>query len=179
MLHSIYKIRFSILIIASILFLAFGVRLYRLTEIPTALHGDELGTGYNAYLLLNSGKDENGRFLPFSFRNDFSPFIFYATVPFVAIGGLSEITTRLPTIIPGLTTIILLAILVFQLTHRRKLALLVLLLMAFSSWHIRFSRVALEMIWALAFQLTGILFYLKAQGKPSLLLLLTFIFFGL
>src|SRR3990167_6067059 len=91
------------------IFITLGIgillRLYGLTRVPPALHGDELGTGYNAYSLIKTGVDEYGKSFPLTFRNDFSPLIFYATLPYVWVLGLNEFSTRLPTAIVGILLI--------------------------------------------------------------------------
>ena len=165
------------------LFITLGIgiflRLYGLTQVPPALHGDELGTGYNAYSLIKTGVDEYGKSFPLTFRNDFSPLIFYATLPFVWVLGLSELSTRLPTAIVGVSLIPLVYFIAKVIFKEKKLALLAMFFLAVSSWEIRFSRTALEMIWAVVFQMIGILFYLRSRSKNNSRLLIAFFSFVL
>lgn len=43
---------------------------YKLLEVPTGLYVDESAMGYNAVLLSQTGRDENGRFMPFFVLSD-------------------------------------------------------------------------------------------------------------
>ena len=110
---------FLLLLLFSIL-----IRVYKVNSIPPALHGDELGVGYNAYSLFKTGMDEYGISFPFTFRNDFSPFIHYITIPFVALLGLNELSTRLPIVVVGILSIPGIYFLTKSLFNNRKLALL-------------------------------------------------------
>ena len=159
------KNRSQLLIICClILLILIGVflRSYKITSIPPALHPDESGTTYNAYLLLSTGYDEYGKWFPFTFRNDFSPLIFYATIPFVAIFGLTELSTRLPTLLISIAFLLAFFRFTQILFCNRKLTVLVTLLITLSSWHIRMSRLGLEMMWALFFQTVASCFLLYA-----------------
>ncbi len=155
------------------------IRLYSLTQVPPALHGDESGIGYNAYSLIRTGVDEYGKSYPFTFRNDFSPLIFYATLPWVFLMGFSDLSTRLPTAFIGILFLPVIYLLVIKLFENQKLALLTTFLIMMASWHIRSSRMALEMIWALFFQLIGILLFLSDSSKHRWKLVFSFISFGL
>jgi len=165
------------------IFITLGIgillRLYGLTQVPPALHGDELGTGYNAYSLIKTGVDEYGKSFPLTFRNDFSPLIFYATLPYVWVLGLNEFSTRLPTAIVGILLIPLVYFITKVIFKEKKLALLSMFFLAISSWEIRFSRTALEMIWAVVFQMIGILFFIKSRSKNNSSLLIAFFSFFL
>lgn len=167
------------LIFCGVLLLAVFFRIYRLTGVPPALHGDELGVGYNAYTLLKSARDEYGRFLPLTFRSDFTPLIFYATIPSIALLGLTEFATRFPTALIGIFTIPAVYFLVYELTKQKKLALLTILLIALSSWHIRTSRIALELTWALFFQVVAMTLFLRSLRTGRSILVMSFIFFSI
>src|SRR3989338_9770825 len=69
-----------------------STRLFRIAEIPSSVYWDEASIGYNAYSIAQTGKDEWGDFLPIHFRafGEFKlPVYIYATVPFVAVFGLT------------------------------------------------------------------------------------------
>lgn len=68
---------------------------------------------------------------------------------------------------------------VLKLFGKHELALLACFLMAFSTWHIRSSRLGLEMIWALFFQLLGVYLFLSARPFKLKRLLLGLIAFSL
>lgn len=134
-------------IILVLIFLAgFSLRFWRVGDYPPLLW-DEASLGYNAYSLIKTGKDEYGQNLPLIFKSfgDYKPgFYIYLTLPFVWIGGLSELTVRLPSVLLGSLTPIILYYLVKQLTDDKNLSLLTSGVLAFMPWHIHFSRGAWE-----------------------------------
>lgn len=109
---------------------------------------DEASLGYNAYSLLNTGKDEYGKLIPIIFKSfgDYKPGLYiYLTIPFIAIFGLSELSVRLPSIIMGSLIPLLLYLLITKLKPKsQKLAITAAILVAFNPWNIHFSRGAWE-----------------------------------
>src|SRR3989344_3343084 len=96
---------FPILILAAIL------RIWQLGSLPPSLTPDEVALGYNAYSILKTGRDEYGKLLPVVFKSfgDFKPGLYvYWTVPFVAIFGLNEFGTRIPSAVAGIISVYLL-----------------------------------------------------------------------
>src|SRR3989344_8228068 len=95
----------AIILVASVL------RLYKLGSIPPSLYWDEASLGYNAYSILISARDEHGKFLPlinFAAFGDYKPpGYIYATVPVVAIFGLSDFAIRFPSAFFGILTVLL------------------------------------------------------------------------
>ena len=55
-----------VLILICLLFLV--TRLYKISEIPLSVYWDEASIGYNAYSVLQTGRDEWGEFMPLHFR---------------------------------------------------------------------------------------------------------------
>ncbi len=170
---------FILLFLISLLGIA--IRIYRLSSIPPSLHGDELGIGYNAYSLVLTNKDEYGYNLPFIFRNDFSPLIHYLTIPSVFIFGLNESSTRLPIVLIGIISIIVFYYFIKVIFSNSKLALISCFLIAISPWHIRTSRIAVEMTLALFFQIFATLIFFKAlnSNKKRLMFVMSFILYSL
>ena len=66
------------LFLIAILGLAFLLRFYLLGRYP-ALNADEAAIGYNAYSLLETGRDEHGNSWPIHFQsfNDFKPGLYF------------------------------------------------------------------------------------------------------
>lgn len=150
-----------ILAIASIL------RLYRITELP-ALNADEAAIGYNAYSLIQTGKDEHGNPWPLHFQsfNDYKPGLyFYLVLPFVKVLGLSELAVRLPGALFGVGTVLMVYFLVCEMFKkwevRRYLALLTSFFLAISPWHLHFSRGGWEVNVATFFITAGSWLFLK------------------
>ena len=102
-----FKTKFYLL---SVVLLALGLRLYRLDVNPPGLYSDEAAYIYNAFSLLETAKDEYGKFLPLAFQSfgDYkAPLYIYLAVPFVKILGLQPISIRLLSTIMGISSTLL------------------------------------------------------------------------
>lgn len=155
----------SFLVISAIFTLAFLLRLIMVTNVPPSINWDEASLGYNAYSILQTGKDEWGRVMPVTFEafGDFKlPGYIYTLVPFISILGLNEFSVRLPSILFGSLSVIFLYLFVLELTKDKKWSYLTSFLLAISPWHFFLSRAALEANLALSFFIIG--FYLLIRG---------------
>jgi len=158
-----------ILFLTLIMVIASGLRLWQLGKVPSSPDWDEVALGYNAYSILETGKDEYGKFLPIVLRSfdDYKPALYtYLAIPSVVVLGLNVVAVRLPSAIFGILTILATFFLVKELFKKNSLALLASFLLAISPWHIQFSRVAFEANVGVALNTFGILFFLKAFKKP-------------
>ncbi len=155
-----------LLIVAATLVL----RVYHVTQDPPALSWDEVSIGYNAYSILKTGRDEHGKFLPFdafvAYGDYKPPLAVYATVPFVAIFGLTDLAVRLPAAFFGTLTVLLTYFLVKELLKRDHYALLSAAVLAVSPWHINISRGGFEANIALFFVVLGTWLALSAGSHP-------------
>lgn len=151
------------------------VRLIFLSSVPPHLTPDEAALGYNAYSILKTGRDEHGTFFPIVFKSfgDYKPGLYvYLTVPFVALFGLNEFSTRAAGAIFGIIAIFLIykiVALLFKEEKSKALPLISAALLALSPWHIQFSRGAWEVNVALTLTLAGILFFLKSLKSEKFL----------
>ena len=155
----------AIILVASVL------RLYKLGSIPPSLYWDEASLGYNAYSILISARDEHGKFLPlinFAAFGDYKPpGYIYATVPVVAIFGLSDFAIRFPSAFFGVLTVLLTYFLTKKFFESEVVAQVATLFLAISPWHLQFSRGAFEANLGLFFSVLGIWLFLKfAQDNP-------------
>lgn len=128
-------IRKPIFILLLIVILGSFLRLYDFGKIPQGFQIDEASFGYNAYSLLKTGKDEYGKSFPITLRsyNDYkAAFYSYVDIPFVAVMGLNEVSTRLPTAIIGILFIILSYLFTLKITKKSDLSLIVSALIAIS-----------------------------------------------
>jgi len=134
--------------LVAIVGLAFVLRFWGICDYPAGFSADEVGQGYTAYSLLRTGKDEWGEALPIAPRSygDYrAPLYTYLTIPFVAIFGLSEFAVRLPNVLIGTASVIVVYFLTKKiLGNDQKLSLLAAFFLAISSWHIALSRGAFE-----------------------------------
>lgn len=154
--------RTKVLLTVILLISAF-LRFYQLTSLP-ALNADEAAIGYNAYSLIQTGKDEHGNPWPIHFRsfNDYKPGLyFYIVMPFVAILGLGELAVRLPGALFGVASVLMVFLLVKELFKNERLALLSSFLLAVSPWHLHFSRGGWEVNVATFFITAGVWAFLR------------------
>jgi 4-amino-4-deoxy-L-arabinose transferase-like glycosyltransferase len=154
-----------------ILILAFLVRFIDLAHTP-ALNPDEAALGYNAYSLIQTGKDEHGISWPLHFKSfgDYKPGGYvYLAIPFIKLLGLNPLSVRLPNLILSLLTILFLYKLVLLLSKSETLSLYSSIVLAISPWHIHFSRGAWESQTALSFIVIGSYYFFKSIKSSKFL----------
>lgn len=173
-------LKWNQIILLAILVLAFFLRFYQLGANPPSLDWDEASMGYNAYSILKTGADEYGNKLPLSIRSfdDYKPALYvYLDVPSVAVLGLNEFSTRLPSAAIGFLSVIVIYFLVkeifdgWEINQKKRLALLAAFFWAVSPWSLQFSRAAFEGNVGLFFLMLGFLLFLKSLQKPKIIFL--------
>lgn len=143
------------------------LRFYKITSNPISLSIDEVSFGYNAYSILKTGRDEYGKFLPLSFKStgDYkNPVPIYILVPSIALFGLNEFGIRFPTALLATLTIPLSFLLFKELTRSRLIALTASTMLAFSAWHIYYSRYVSDHLIAASLVMLGALCFLRMLG---------------
>lgn len=173
------KVLIIILLIASVL------RLYGLDRVPVSLFGDELDVGYHAYSVLHTGKDYSGNPWPLHFESLAewrTPLYLYSVVPTVAIFGISPLGVRIPAAVFGILGVWGIYLLTRQMfgdvTDRVKnkdplknraetIALISAAILAFSPWHIQYSRAAFEVTMLTTFMIFGLYFFFKSLNDRS------------
>lgn len=161
--------------------IAATLRLWGLGTNPPHLTNDEAALGYNAYSILKTAKDEHGNFLPVVFKSfgDWKPGLYvYAAVPFVAAFGLTEFAVRAASALAGVVAVWLVYLIAKELFTTR-ISYFAALFLAFSPWHLQFSRGAWEANLSLTLLLAGIYFFFQAVRKNSKQILLSLLFFSL
>jgi 4-amino-4-deoxy-L-arabinose transferase-like glycosyltransferase len=131
---------------------------------------DEAAFGYNAYSILKTGKDEYGSLLPLRFKSfgDYKmPLYSYLSVPFIAIGGLNETTTRSLNTVIAITFPFIMYLLTYQLFKNKYISLLASFLLALSPGLQTIGRQAHESYVTTFFLATTILLFLKFIEKNS------------
>lgn len=155
------------------------LRFVNLDKNPTFI-SDEASIGYNAYSILNTGKDEWGNTYPLAFKSfgeyKLPVYVYSAVIP-IKILGLNEVATRFPSAFFGSLTIVLVYFLVKELyksklikegsslVNAEKIALLSALFLAISPWHVQMSRLALEANLALFLVVLGAYLLIKANSS--------------
>ena len=194
--NGLYKV-----ILLAVIAIAFSLRIYNVSENPPSLNWDEVSLGYNAYSILESGRDEWGKTLPVIFQayGDYKlPGYIYTLVPFIKIFGLNEFSVRFPSVLAGTLSVFLTYKIVYELLilessvkkknsdinnqpliiNYRFAALLSALLVAIEPWSLFLSRPAFEANLALCFFLAGLYFFLRFLHNPYFIIHSSF-FLGL
>ena len=173
-------------LIVAVVLVAIVFRLYRLGDIPVGLHRDEAFLGYNAYSILKTGRDMSGDILPLHFESFlYSPGGYsYASIPFIAMFGLSAFSVRLASALFGVATVVGVYGMVRELfsfksqshtsymTYAESVSVIASFLLAVSPWHINLSRTATENTVVTFFIVTGVWLYVLFIRKRRLLLLI-------
>lgn len=158
-----------------ILILSAMTRLYQLGIIPPGLVDDEANKGYDAFSLLQTGKDQWGQAWPMvafkGFGDYRSPLYTYILLPFIGLFGLTPYAVRLPSALFGILTVLLTYFLVHELFREKLykkpkieiLALLASLFLSISPWHIGMSRMAMEVTISVSFIIIGIILMLRSR----------------
>lgn len=171
--------KMKVILLCFVILVASICRFYLLGDIPIGLGNDEANTGYDAYSVLKTGKDQWGQFLPLTFKGfgDYrTPLYTYLAVPTVAVFGLNEFAVRFPSAIFGVMTIVITYFLINQLFKNQLMSLAGSFILAINPWHIGMSRVAMEANVALFFIVLGLCLFLKSLER-SYLFPLSFISF--
>lgn len=170
---------FQIIIVFSVLIIGIALRIFMLGKVPASPDWDEVALGYNAYSILETGKDEYGKAFPVVLESydDYKPALYaYLIIPFLKIFDLSLVSVRLPSIIFGCISLLTLYLIIREIfpkeieygkykLDKNLIAVISMLLLAIAPWHIQFSRVGFEAQVGLSFNLFFVLFFLKALKK--------------
>lgn len=139
----------SFFVIIAILILGSFLYSYKIDRVPPRLSADEVPSGYNAYSILSTGKDEYGKSFPISFRfySAYSPPLYvYSTVPAISVLGLNVTSTRIVSVLSGILSIIVIFLLLKNLNvvHNKIVIYLGVLLYTISPWAVMYSRSGYE-----------------------------------
>ncbi len=146
--------------------LALFLRLYKLSDYPVGFHVDEVKSGWNAYSLLKTGRDDWLHAFPLhydTFGDQRPTGMFYAQTPALAVFGLNVFAVRFTSALFGSLAVIAVYFLVLHITHNPKLSTLAALMAAISPWHISISRATSEGIIASTLILFGLIFLLRIK----------------
>jgi len=148
------------LILGVIILLAFGLRVFRVTEVPPSLNWDEVAIGYNAYSILKTGQDEWGQSWPLHFKSygEYKlPAQIYASIPGIAVFGLNDFGVRITPVVYGTLTVLVAFGLGLVLFESAIVGLIAAFLLAISPWHLQLTRGSFEASFATFWISLGIL----------------------
>ena len=160
-----------------ILLLGILIRVWSFPANPPGLNVDEAITGVDAYDLLHYGVDSNGVSFPvhaISYGSGQNTPYIYLLAPFLALGGLSIFTLRLPMLLLGIATLPM----VFYAGRRiinQTFGLIAMFFIAVSPWHIMISRWGLESNTLPFIFLAAFIFLLKSESSNRWFILASFL----
>lgn len=135
-----------------IISIAFFVRFYKLSQVPSALYYDEIDLGYQIRSYQQTGKDYRGELTPFyarSFNTDKTPLPIWFSLAFSNLSSTPEVQVRTGTAVAGVLVTIMAMGITSLLFSNYSTTLITGLVFAASPWLIHFSRLAFEAQFAL------------------------------
>jgi len=127
-----------------------------------SFNSDEASFAYNAYSILQTGRDEYGHLLPtrfLAFGENKLPVTIYTILPFIGMFGLNETAARLPFILIGVFSPLMFFLLSRKLTGNQTIGIVAAFLAGISPWIQIMSRHIHEDLIMLVIVL-GVLWYL-------------------
>lgn len=156
------------LLLAFVLIVAVLLRFPFLSVFPPSMLQDEVGIGYAAISIAETGMDEWGEKFPLIFKSfgDFkAPGFIYVTAVLYKLIGWQEVLPRITSAIAGVFVVLFGTLWIKKIFKSDELALVAGLLLAANPWTIHLSRMALESNLGLAFFMAGLLFLSHAQNS--------------
>lgn len=123
------------------------LRFLWLDTFPPLLTQDEASIAYNAWSIVQTGRDEWGNSWPVifeAFGDAKQPGIVYLTAAWLAVTGWHFTAVRLVSAVAGTLTLGLMGWLAWQYTRRRDLTVATIAIAALSPWLLHMSRLGLE-----------------------------------
>lgn len=166
------------ILLVFIICLSLGLRIFKLSDSPKTLYGDEQAFAWNAYSILLYGEDEYGTRLPLQFRSfgDYkAPIPVYLLVPFIKVLGLNSFAIRIPIAVAS-TILVFVTYLLARLFFNGKVSLITAYFTGISPWLIHLSRGYFETILSLLFFVIGIYFFIRSKVRLRDMLIGAFAF---
>jgi 4-amino-4-deoxy-L-arabinose transferase-like glycosyltransferase len=145
---------------------------YKLSSIPNGFYVDEAVVAYNAYSILETGKDIFAQPYPILFRllGSYTPPLFiYISALFIKYFGVGISVFRSISVISVLISVVFFYLIIRKLNifKSEKTYLLTTLFYAISPWLVFNARLGYETTLAYALFNIGVYFFLLALGKPN------------
>ena len=166
------KMKYRLTIIM-ILMLAVASRAIGIGVYPVGIHADEAYAGYEAYSMLMDGTDSWGYHNPVYLTvwgSGMSVLESLLMMPFIRLGGLNLAMVRMPQMLLGMLSVLLLYLMVKRISNQR-MALWAGFLLAVCPWHIMMSRWGLDANLAPAFILFAMYFSVLGLEKEQYFIL--------
>jgi 4-amino-4-deoxy-L-arabinose transferase-like glycosyltransferase len=130
-----------------ILGLTIFIRFFNISSLPAGLYWDELDTGYQAYSLLQTGRDYFGNLFPAhlqAFADYRSGLYMYLAVPLVKIFGLSPLSVRGVSSVWSVITVLLSYIFAARILRLGRNSWILPAVMSLAPWGLIQGRIAAE-----------------------------------
>lgn len=139
----------EIILLIAIILIGIFLRFHKLGEIPNGMYKDEAVTGYNAFSILETGKDEYGKTYPIAFRffGSYSPPLYVNLTSFaMSFLGVSIISVRFVSFLSGVLLILIMYLFLKTIFERKNkyIPLIGAFIFSISPWGIFFSRAGYE-----------------------------------
>ncbi len=143
--------------LAVLVALAAALRLYNITEIPPGIWFDEAQNGNEVLAILEGGPLEV--FIPR--QTQMPAMFFYIAAFFMKVFGVDIFSLRMVSAVMGTLSVAAFYFLARYIFRDWKIAFMAALMMAFSRWHITFSRVAFLGMQTVLIEIIFFYFYIK------------------
>jgi 4-amino-4-deoxy-L-arabinose transferase-like glycosyltransferase len=133
---------------------------------------DEATTGYNAYSILKTGKDEYGKSFPIlmRFMGSYSPslYTYLSVIPIYSL-GLSAFSVRVVSAVCGVLSIFVFYLILreSEIFKNRYIEVLGTLFFAVSPWTVFYARVGYEIYLGFLLFMVGVYFCLRGLKNPK------------
>lgn len=155
-----------------LLLLLLFTRLFRITQVPSAVSHDELYYAIQARTIALSGSDPTGTWRPW-YLTAADPL--YAELPGVVMSpfawlfpGDPLLAAKLPFVVLGSVLVCTLALLTWHWTRDRRTTIVVFCIATFNPWLFQFSRMGFDSLFSLSFYFVGMMLLIRAKGYAKL-----------
>jgi len=168
------KLKKTSLILILIICLSVFLRFYKLNEIPTGFHHDEVSQAYNAFALGTTGHDRYSQSFPLLFRafGSYQPPLYtYLSIIPIKIFGNTMFAARFVSAFFGVLIVIFTYLIIAELAKEKfkhSFALLAALMVGISPWAIHFSRRIAEANLGLALFAAAFYFFIRSLRSPRI-----------
>src|SRR5579884_3829595 len=124
-------------LLPAILIFFLATRFFQITRVPSSVYWDEASIGYNAYSIINTGKDEWGKAFPLDFRafGEFKlPVYIYSVALSEAIFGLNSFAIRFPAVVYSALTLEIVFLIAKKLSGKDEVGLLAAFILSIMPW---------------------------------------------
>jgi 4-amino-4-deoxy-L-arabinose transferase-like glycosyltransferase len=170
-----HKLKHVYIPLGILLLVAIFIRVYQISEVPSALHADEASQGYNALSLLKTGRDMYGERFPTLFLANGSyqpPLYTYLTVVPTLMLGQNIFSLRVLAAVSGFLLVVISFFVCLKFGIGRKKdrilqALFSALVISISPWSVFFSRFAVESGLSLTLFVAGVYMFLLSLKRKN------------